>query len=606
MADLSAKTGVCIVVPRLISVFWGLWDTKRRTRASWVEEVLPDHRALPLSDLPSSAGAMWRVATHSRALRTSRRQHTRSFRTTFQCRLSHSPAADVERPVDGSMDHNLSVSGVTTGPACVPSHESALTALLSSLMSNVLRPSRRMPEPMLQPALEARCETLLSSSSLPVPDGSFRTLPFQTAPVELHDDGEEEEESSAGSMTPPWSPEDGLLITYSETSGALNGDEATVVAQVRPSPSSAEQAYSQEFKNPIVSRIVKHLNSKNHQLAMDAFYEIIAANKQGADIEIPPGIAKGLFRLVCPARRPFDVYQVLLYYCKLSTTAEYHEGDGDVSAYAKLYERACDSLRYLEPSRHSRMDCLNLVSSLASALQRLDRSGQELCCPTMVSALVEQKCFAVGAMYARPIYLHIVEQNFAVPDGFWVHLLSHSRFNRQGDLPFEDVLTRMVDTGRRPRPLLVLNALDNFFPFTDVPAVTKALKAIFRLQQQVVEASKSDDQHCERYEGDQQYFVDIGTLELIGATAANQGQSNVNLLVWDMLDILGYEATVGIYENTVAAFAMNTFTYREAFTVLAEMEARGFRPTRALIRSFSVQLRCVFCAGDAHLFRLSY
>ena len=44
------------------------------------------------------------------------------------------------------------------------------------------------------------------------------------------------------------------------------------------------------------------------------------------------------------------------------------------------------------------------------------------------------------------IYRHMLQ--FAVPDGFWVHLLTHSRYNRQGDLPFAHVLTRMVDAGR--------------------------------------------------------------------------------------------------------------------------------------------------------------
>jgi hypothetical protein len=63
--------------------------------------------------------------------------------------------------------------------------------------------------------------------------------------------------------------------------------------------------------------------------------------------------------------------------------------------------------------------------------------------------------------------------------------------------------------------------------------------------------------------------------------------------VWDMLDVLGYEPSEAIYENTVTAFAMNTFTYREAFTVLAEMETRGFKPSRALIRSFSLHVRYV-------------
>ena len=138
--------------------------------------------------------------------------------------------------------------------------------------------------------------------------------------------------------------------------------------------------------------------------------------------------------------------------------------------------------------------------------------------------------------------------------------------------------------------MIVLQALDNFFPFTDKEPVTRMLKAVLQLQQEVVESAAKQGVAVDPKS---QYMVDIGVLEMIGAAAASQGSSEINLLVWDMLDVLGYEPTVGIYENTVMAFAMNTFTYKEAFTVLAEMEASGHEPSRALIRSCSAHLRLV-------------
>lgn len=362
-----------------------------------------------------------------------------------------------------------------------------------------------------------------------------------------------------------------------------------------PTPDHEQQPYPQlGIKHPLVSKLIRHLHDSNHQLAMDSFSEVVRTIQAGdTSAEIPPGIVKALFRLICP-HSPFDAYRVLSYYVTLTTTVEYEHGggDGDISVYAKLYERACDAIRHLDPKRHSKDACHKLVRSILATVQRFDRFGQELCLPTLVSALVEQKSFSLGQSFAGPVYRHLMEQPGLcdLPGGFWVHLLSHSRYNRQLDLPFDDVMTRMVDAGRRPQPDVVLSALDNLFPFTNTVAVTKMLQAILRLQQQIVEINKNGSSDGEN--GDQ-YYVDMGTLEMIGAAAASQGQSDVNLLIWDMLDILGYQPTVGVYENTVAAFAMNTFTYREAFTVLVEMEDRGFKPSRALLRTFSTHLRYV-------------
>lgn len=89
------------------------------------------------------------------------------------------------------------------------------------------------------------------------------------------------------------------------------------------------------------------------------------------------------------------------------------------------------------------------------------------------------------------------------------------------------------------------------------------------------------------------YKVDIGMLEHIMAAAARMGSFELNILVWDLVDLLGYEPTEFMYENTIAGFAMGARQDHNVFAVLREMEERGFSPSRALIRSLSRSLRYV-------------
>ena len=89
------------------------------------------------------------------------------------------------------------------------------------------------------------------------------------------------------------------------------------------------------------------------------------------------------------------------------------------------------------------------------------------------------------------------------------------------------------------------------------------------------------------------YKVDIGTLEHIMAAAARRGSFELNILVWDLVDMLGYEPTVSMYENTLQGFVMGVRQDHNVFAVLGEMEERGFVPTRALIRSLSRSIRYV-------------
>jgi hypothetical protein len=373
---------------------------------------------------------------------------------------------------------------------------------------------------------------------------------------------------------------------------------------VQPRPSKQ----TPDSVNAALAHLVKGIYMKDARAAMDAFNQLMATNERNRTmgvplIEIPFGVIKGLFHLIQPART-FDIFRVVEYYVSLTTTPEYLKDGGNLSAYTLFYHVVCDSISHLDPRRNYTNESVVLVNAIIDRVSRLDRRGQELCVPRLLNALVAQHSTHLGKHFTGKIYKYLVDNEFTVPPAYWVRILAYSRYNRQDDLPYDDVLTRVVELGLRPHPFIILNVLENFFPFSNSQAVAKSLKAILILQRFVAAEIKAVKTATARDSAEirnrqladavaKQYFIDMSVLETIGASAASQGESEICLMIWDMIDTLGYTPTEGIYENTVVAFAMNAFTYREAFIVLNEMESRGFVPSRALLRSVSVRVRYV-------------
>jgi hypothetical protein len=370
-------------------------------------------------------------------------------------------------------------------------------------------------------------------------------------------------------------------ITGSASASATAADTATpspttVETEVDQTPPQATSDTSESSKegDPNVRRmehtLARFIQQKNPQRAMDTFH--LGIRYEQAD-QLQPDIVRQLFFLMAK-KRPFDAYKVLQLYRKITAV----EHDKDANAYADMYERNCDALRYMDPEKHRYSDIHKLVRGLVMDMQQLDRVGKEQCYPVLVSALVSQKSVSVGD-FARLAYQYMIQHNFDVGAGYWEHLLSMSRYFRQKDLPYASILRRIVDMGRRPDPVTALSALENLFPYTDVDATYTALKAIVDLQS----TAKPEDEF--------QYMVDISALEVIGAAAARTGHFVLCLLIWDLVDLLGYKPTEAIFENTIMAFTVEPTTYGNAFTVMADMEANGFPPSRALIRGFSANLR---------------
>lgn len=141
-------------------------------------------------------------------------------------------------------------------------------------------------------------------------------------------------------------------------------------------------------------------------------------------------------------------------------------------------------------------------------------------------------------------------------------------------------LSSLLASGHRLYPPIAINVLQNLFPYTDIKGTIVALKSIIQLQSSWEPGKPHPN-----------YKVDLGTLEHIMAAAARKGSFELNLLVWDLVDLLGYEPTISMYESTMQGFVMGPRQDQNAFVVLAEMEEQGFQPSRALIRSLSRSIR---------------
>lgn len=300
---------------------------------------------------------------------------------------------------------------------------------------------------------------------------------------------------------------------------------------------------------------------------------------------VHPTTVKRMFSYFHGLRWPFECYEMLQYYRTLKVSREYQDRNGDIHGFLSLYERLCDIVRHVGESG-TKESAYELVTAIASDLMQLNRHGRTICYPNFVSAMVDQRWVALGHEFARPFYQQIVDQRLEVRPGWWHHLLTISRRNRQADLPFADVAQRLVfQVGIRPLPNVILHAFDNLYPFTDLDSVETFLQVLLHLQ------NESNKMNAENQKDVFRYDVDAAILSAVTAEAANQGNSEVCLLVCNYMDSLGLEANEAIFENSICAFASNPFTYQQAFTILSKMEQSGFSVQRPLIRTISTHLR---------------
>jgi hypothetical protein len=280
-----------------------------------------------------------------------------------------------------------------------------------------------------------------------------------------------------------------------------------------------------------------------------------------------------LFYLAC-AENPLMAYSVLQYYNALPQT----------DLKVDMYRRLCASVALLDPQYSRHGDIHAFVESLLKELDTtMDMEVKQQLYPRLVYSLASQRNVTVGP-YAGLVYKYMVKHEFEMYPGWLKKLLLQSKYNRQEDLPFHDVLARLVEMGPEPHPMCTLPLIHNMFPYTDSEKVCVALEALLALQRGANTTEGSDSLYKD-------HLLDIATLENISVGAAHSGNSKLVSLVWDVLDQCNYKPTETIYENTIIAFATDDNGLQQAFAAMAAMKADGFEVSRPLVRSFSRAIR---------------
>jgi hypothetical protein len=285
---------------------------------------------------------------------------------------------------------------------------------------------------------------------------------------------------------------------------------------------------------------------------------------------LPPKLMCSFFYMVVKID-PFMAY----------TTKEYYHAHPDIQRiHIDMYRKLCQSIGLLGPQNNQQSVIRQFVDKILSEVEAMDMDAKKELYPKLVAALATQRSVGIGPG-AGVLYKYMIENEFEMTVGWLRKLLSLSKYNRQEDLPFHDVLARLVALGSTPHPFSTLPAIHNMFPYTDSEQMSVALNAILELQQKDVEEDSLYREH----------LMDLATLEYISTGAAHAGNSEVILLVWDILENCNYKPTETIYENTVVAFAAEGKNIQQLFAAIASMKEDGFELSRPLIRSVSRAIR---------------
>ena len=325
-----------------------------------------------------------------------------------------------------------------------------------------------------------------------------------------------------------------------------------------------DQRQARRFQN----RLRRAIQYNKTERAMELFAEARRDN-----YFVPLNMVVPLFYQVAD-RQPFLAYELVKYY------RSHPQGEGR-GFHSGMYRKLCKSVALLDPQTSFQKDIQNFVHTLLKEVGQMDMDIKRELYPKLVTAFVMQRTVSVGK-YAGAIYDQMTKNDFHMSPGWLLNLLSLSKYNRQDDMPFHNVLATLVATGYRPNPQIVLRAIHNMFPFGNSEASRVSLQAVLELIQQET-TEDSTYAHAE-------YRLDMGTLEAMSVGAAKSGDSKFILLLWDVMDQLAYKPTEAIYENTIIAFAASD-NLENAFAAMASMEADGFPLSRALVRSFSQSIR---------------
>lgn len=291
---------------------------------------------------------------------------------------------------------------------------------------------------------------------------------------------------------------------------------------------------------------------------------------------IEPELVSRLFFLVSN-RDPVLAFEIVRYYHLHPETAE---------TRIDMYRRLCNSVASLDPRQHPQRKMVHFVECLLGDLEEMEDDRKAQLLPSLIASLVRQRSVSIGP-YANTLYDYMVANDMEMAPGWLNKLLSSSKYNRQEDLPFHDVLARLISKNLSPHPLTAIPVVHNMFPYTDTDQMRVALKALLDLHAKCDE-DVDPTSTAALYE---HYRIDRSTLEMISTGAAHKGDPELIMLVWEVLETLGYSPTEHLFENTIVAFACNESGIGDAFAAVFTMKEAGFEVSRALIRSVSRAIR---------------
>ena len=352
-----------------------------------------------------------------------------------------------------------------------------------------------------------------------------------------------------------------------------------------PTTITIEKTGKNEQSAPTNSTNMESLHSENHvtlgkairrrqtKIAFQKFEQAVDRNKI-----VPIKMVADLFYLMVK-KDPILSFELLQYY----------NAHPDAPSFSlDMYRRLCYSVSLVDPQKHRPRETLTFVESLLADLEELDLETKLKLYPPLTVSLAKQRSVGIGP-YAGYLYNFLVENGFSTSKGWLQSLLALSKYNRQEDLPFHDILARLVSINANPHPFSVLPAIQNMFPYTDTGTVYVALEAYRDLQRQSLLEERNAS--ASLY---QEHVMDLAALEMISAGAAHSGNSKLVMLVWDILEQSNISPTAAVYENTVVAFASEPGDdLRQTFHALMSMKEDGFIISRPLIRSVSLATRCV-------------
>ena len=246
--------------------------------------------------------------------------------------------------------------------------------------------------------------------------------------------------------------------------------------------------------------------------------------------------------------------------------------------------------------------------------------------PKFLVSLLTQRGFPQTAESLAPVvYQTMVHRQYrqvTTQGSYLEHLLLQISYNRRHHLPWHDVIHRMVfEVHHTPHknPHCIVQCLEMGHPYRDITSTHSILQALQQLllqeRQEQERISHQDPptngkDHNNNKKKASVYRVDMATLELIAAAAAQAGAFETVLLVWEIVELLpNTTPTVALYEHSVLAFCQRgPDQYSHMWAVLQEWHDRVASvqqhqhswnnsmefvepPGRALVRSLSTRFR---------------